>query len=125
MWVDFGGHRFWVQIRNIHNDPGTLQGHCVILKILRVERETSTNCNAKKEENKVRFDIFYRTVTLNTILEFTKNSAPLWVSGQDAYLVFRRSRDRAQLATQWLFIRRLWKPLTVPTFITWKRINKA
>ena len=54
-------------------------------------------------------------VTANTIPGFTRNSAPLWVSGQDAFLVIRRSRDRAQLATQWLFVRRLWKPLTLET----------
>ena len=32
-----------------------------------------------------------------------RNSAPLWARGQDAFLVIRRSRDRAQLTTQWLF----------------------
>ena len=42
-----------------------------------------------------------------------RTSAPLWARGQDAFLVIRRSRDRAWLATQWLFVRRLWKPLTL------------
>ena len=36
----------------------------------------------------------------------TRNSAPLWVRGQDAFLVIRRSRDRSQLATQTFAVRR-------------------
>ena len=36
-------------------------------------------------------------VTANTNGGFTRNSAPFWARGQDAFLVIRRSRDRAHL----------------------------
>ena len=35
----------------------------------------------------------------NTRGGYTRNSAPLWARGQDAFLVIRGSRDRSQLAT--------------------------
>ena len=39
-------------------------------------------------------------VTANTTPGFTRNSAPLWARGQDAFLVIQGSRVQAQPATQ-------------------------
>ena len=38
---------------------------------------------------------------------FTRNSAPLWARGQDAFLVIRGSRVQAQLATQECYVKAL------------------
>ena len=51
----------------------------------------------------INYDLFVlvhvleRNVTTNTRGGFTRNSAPFWARGQDAFLVIRRSRDRAHL----------------------------
>ena len=39
----------------------------------------------------------------------TKNSAPLWVRGQDTFLVIHRSQDRFQLATCKVDLCELWE----------------
>ena len=41
----------------------------------------------------------YGVVTANTRGGETRNSAPLWARGHDAFLVIRRPRDQSQLAT--------------------------
>ena len=48
--------------------------------------------------------------TVNTRGGFTRTSAPLWARSQDAFLVIRRSRDRAQLATLMGLCKVIWVP---------------
>ena len=38
------------------------------------------------------------SVTVNTRGRLSRGSSPLWARGQDAFLIFRRSQDRSQLA---------------------------
>ena len=44
------------------------------------------------------------SVTANTRGGFTRNSAPLWARGQDAFLVIRRSPDRSQPTAMFAFM---------------------
>ena len=46
----------------------------------------------------------YSTVTANIRGGDNRKSAPLWARGQNAFLLIRRSRDRSQLATFYLFL---------------------
>ena len=46
-----------------------------------------------------------KIVTSNTRGGNTRISVPLWARIQDAFLVVHRLRDRAQLATHWLFVK--------------------
>ena len=63
----------------------------------------------EKSQDSPQYDIvgeltqcsMYDTVTVNTIPGFMRNSAPLWVSGQDASLVILGLQVQAQPMTLW------------------------
>ena len=47
----------------------------------------------------------YSTVTANTIPGFTRNSAPLWARGQDAFLVSKGREFKPTSRTQWNYVK--------------------
>ena len=53
--------------------------------------------------------IWGSNVTANTRGGFTRNSAPLWARGQDAFLVIRGTWDRSR-PTQYLHVKLIWVP---------------
>ena len=61
-----------------------------------------------KSLSPARERIWGSNVKANTHGGYMRSSAPLWVRGQDAFLIISRSQDRSQLATLLVLCKVIW-----------------